>query len=75
MDQVKTEGQTTSNENTEEKHDNANFECNICLDVAHDAVISLCGHLFWYVIFTVFLFLLHYLYTCINYICDIIYSM
>ncbi|MFT7817826.1 RING finger protein 185-like [Arapaima gigas] len=25
------------------------FECNICLDTAKDAVISLCGHLFWYV--------------------------
>lgn len=24
------------------------FECNICLDTAKDAVISLCGHLFWY---------------------------
>jgi len=22
------------------------FECNICLDVASDAVISMCGHLF-----------------------------
>lgn len=26
---------------------NANFECNICLDTAKDAVISFCGHLFW----------------------------
>ena len=26
---------------------NSNFECNICLDVARDAVVSLCGHLFW----------------------------
>ncbi|EDO37344.1 predicted protein [Nematostella vectensis] len=25
---------------------NANFECNICLDTARDAVISMCGHLF-----------------------------
>lgn len=24
------------------------FECNICLDTAKDAVVSLCGHLFWY---------------------------
>lgn len=23
------------------------FECNICLDTAKDAVISMCGHLFW----------------------------
>lgn len=29
--------------------DNSNFECNICLDTAKDAVISMCGHLFWYV--------------------------
>ncbi|KAK3884672.1 hypothetical protein Pcinc_011057 [Petrolisthes cinctipes] len=26
--------------------DNSNFECNICLDTAKDAVISMCGHLF-----------------------------
>lgn len=25
------------------------FECNICLDTARDAVVSLCGHLFWFV--------------------------
>lgn len=24
------------------------FECNICFDTAHDAVVSFCGHLFWY---------------------------
>lgn len=24
------------------------FECNICLDTSKDAVISLCGHLFWW---------------------------
>ena len=26
--------------------DNRTFECNICLDTAKDAVISMCGHLF-----------------------------
>lgn len=26
------------------------FECNICLDTAKDAVISMCGHLFWYIL-------------------------
>ena len=26
-----------------------NFECNICLDTARDAVVSMCGHLFWLV--------------------------
>lgn len=25
----------------------SNFECNICLDTAKDAVVSMCGHLFW----------------------------
>ncbi len=23
------------------------FDCNICLDTAKDAVVSMCGHLFW----------------------------
>ncbi|KAJ7400873.1 E3 ubiquitin-protein ligase RNF185 [Pitangus sulphuratus] len=32
-------GDNTNQDNT--------FECNICLDTAKDAVISLCGHLFW----------------------------
>ncbi len=32
----------------ERDRDRATFECNICLDTARDAVISLCGHLFWY---------------------------
>lgn len=26
--------------------DDKNFECNICLDTAKDAVVSMCGHLF-----------------------------
>lgn len=43
---MQTESETTSNEITEEKNENPNYECNICLDVARDAVISLCGHLF-----------------------------
>ncbi|XP_062342580.1 E3 ubiquitin-protein ligase RNF5 [Osmerus eperlanus] len=30
----------------ERERDRATFECNICLDTARDAVISLCGHLF-----------------------------
>lgn len=34
---------------TEEKEkDDRMFECNICLDTAKDAVVSMCGHLFWY---------------------------
>jgi len=32
---------TDSNSNTE-----GSFDCNICLDVAKDAVVSMCGHLF-----------------------------
>uniref|UniRef100_A0A3B3DBG2 RING-type E3 ubiquitin transferase n=1 Tax=Oryzias melastigma TaxID=30732 RepID=A0A3B3DBG2_ORYME len=32
----------------ESERDRATFECNICLDTARDAVISMCGHLFWY---------------------------
>ncbi|XP_059205568.1 E3 ubiquitin-protein ligase RNF5 [Centropristis striata] len=28
------------------ERDRATFECNICLDTARDAVISMCGHLF-----------------------------
>lgn len=32
----------------EGERDRATFECNICLDTARDAVISMCGHLFWY---------------------------
>lgn len=38
---------STGDPNQEENPTNANFECNICLDTAKDAVISQCGHLFW----------------------------
>lgn len=31
----------------EKEKDDKTFECNICLDTAKDAVVSLCGHLFW----------------------------
>ena len=37
---------TEQKSNDEESSANAAFECNICLDVARDAVISMCGHLF-----------------------------
>ncbi|XP_037049417.1 E3 ubiquitin-protein ligase RNF185-like isoform X2 [Bradysia coprophila] len=30
----------------DDKKDDSIFECNICLDTAKDAVVSLCGHLF-----------------------------
>lgn len=31
----------------EKEKDDRMFECNICLDMPKDAVVSLCGHLFW----------------------------
>jgi len=40
------EGPSTSSFDSS-KPSAALFECNICLDTAKDAVISLCGHLFW----------------------------
>lgn len=39
--------QDNSNAGEEDKKDERMFECNICLDTAKDAVISMCGHLFW----------------------------
>ena len=41
-----------SKENRDDQDNNedpseSNFECCICLETAKDAVISLCGHLFW----------------------------
>ena len=44
----KTKDAGNSDEENEEDKDNSNFECNICLDTAKDAVISMCGHLFWW---------------------------
>ncbi|CAF0748382.1 unnamed protein product [Brachionus calyciflorus] len=41
------EDRSKSENNSNEKNaDNSQYECNICLDTARDAVISLCGHLF-----------------------------
>jgi len=40
----------TGNEENDGKDDQNNmFECNICLENAKDAVVSVCGHLFWLV--------------------------
>jgi E3 ubiquitin-protein ligase RNF5 len=36
-----------SKESEEKEKDERMFECNICLDTARDAVVSMCGHLFW----------------------------
>jgi E3 ubiquitin-protein ligase RNF5 len=33
--------------NEEKEKDERMFECNICLDTAKEAVVSMCGHLFW----------------------------
>jgi E3 ubiquitin-protein ligase RNF5 len=30
----------------DEKKDDSMYECNICLDIAKDAVVSMCGHLY-----------------------------
>ncbi|XP_034252174.1 uncharacterized protein LOC117651850 isoform X1 [Thrips palmi] len=38
--------QDNGNAGEEDKKDERMFECNICLDTAKDAVISMCGHLF-----------------------------
>ncbi len=35
-----------SNEAKTDNPSNSQYECNICLDSARDAVISMCGHLF-----------------------------
>ncbi|XP_054166271.1 E3 ubiquitin-protein ligase RNF185-like isoform X2 [Oppia nitens] len=37
---------STSSTSGDQSSNDANFECNICLDSAKDAVVSLCGHLF-----------------------------
>ncbi|KAH8273268.1 hypothetical protein KR018_001660 [Drosophila ironensis] len=36
----------SSNEKGENQNDESLYECNICLDTAKDAVVSMCGHLF-----------------------------
>lgn len=41
-----TQSSSFSNNNGSNNGDNANFECSICLDLAHDPVVTLCGHLF-----------------------------
>ncbi|XP_003381796.1 putative SPRY domain protein [Trichinella spiralis] len=41
------EGRTNKSSSAEESAANSAFECNICLETAREAVISMCGHLFW----------------------------
>ena len=38
--------QEQEKDNEESNDAERSFECNICLDVARDAVVSMCGHLF-----------------------------
>lgn len=45
-----TSGSSSSNGSGDNINQDNTFECNICLDTAKDAVISLCGHLFWWVL-------------------------
>ncbi|XP_077866459.1 E3 ubiquitin-protein ligase RNF185-like [Saccoglossus kowalevskii] len=37
---------SSSTNTTDETNNHEMYECNICLDTARDAVVSLCGHLF-----------------------------
>uniref|UniRef100_A0ACB8FYH7 Uncharacterized protein n=1 Tax=Sphaerodactylus townsendi TaxID=933632 RepID=A0ACB8FYH7_9SAUR len=46
-----TGGTSGNSSNGDSASQDSTFECNICLDTAKDAVISLCGHLFWFVVF------------------------
>lgn len=42
-----TESTESDNKNNDgQKKDDSMFECNICLDTAKEAVVSMCGHLF-----------------------------
>ncbi|XP_047324546.1 E3 ubiquitin-protein ligase RNF185-like [Impatiens glandulifera] len=39
-------GFSVSNNSGDNNNDAGNFECNICLDLAQDPIVTLCGHLF-----------------------------
>lgn len=41
-----TDSKFGSSDNSSTKKDDSMFECNICLDTAKEAVVSMCGHLF-----------------------------
>lgn len=38
-----------TNSNVDSSEHNTFFECNICYDVVNEPVLTLCGHLYWYV--------------------------
>lgn len=49
---IKMAESSSRNEPGERKNENesesgAKYECNICFEQASDAVVSMCGHLFW----------------------------
>lgn len=48
--------ENTNTNNNNNNDENSTFECNICLEQSSDPVITLCGHLFWYVLFHHFYF-------------------
>lgn len=52
MENSNTGGTSGNSSNGDSASQDSTFECNICLDTAKDAVISLCGHLFWLVSFS-----------------------
>ncbi|PWA62731.1 zinc finger, RING/FYVE/PHD-type [Artemisia annua] len=41
-----TQSSSFSNNNGSSNSDGGNFECSICLDLAQDPIVTLCGHLF-----------------------------
>lgn len=45
-DDTNTNEENQSTTTDDDKKDESIFECNICLDTAKDAVVSMCGHLF-----------------------------
>jgi len=48
-DEIQSEGDNAAaagNEETKSAAEEGAYECNICLDIARDAVVSYCGHLF-----------------------------
>ena len=42
-----TQSSSGSQQNDDDTPKESSFDCNICLDPAKDAVVSVCGHLFW----------------------------
>lgn len=46
LDSTKIKAEKSNIEKERELNDESLYECNICLDTAKDAVVSMCGHLF-----------------------------